>query len=103
MLRANASRGSIIGEPGEPLTDEGAGSFFFQAEDGIRDIGVTGVQTCALPISCTDTLRSALLYCPRCRCQRYIDCVQPIATVHSTSRQGACGKRTHVCLAHYRE
>src|SRR3712207_6980031 len=28
---------------------------FFQAEDGIRDIGVTGVQTCALPI-----LREAL-------------------------------------------
>src|SRR3712207_517599 len=25
--------------------------FFFQAEDGIRDIGVAGVQTCALPIS----------------------------------------------------
>src|SRR3712207_7981682 len=25
-------------------------NFFFQAEDGIRDIGVTGVQTCALPI-----------------------------------------------------
>src|SRR3712207_1826956 len=24
---------------------------FFQAEDGMRDIGVTGVQTCALPIS----------------------------------------------------
>src|SRR3712207_7144138 len=35
--------------------------FFFQAEDGIRDIGVTGVQTCALPIwlaskpSCSST------------------------------------------------
>src|SRR3712207_8973437 len=27
--------------------------FFFQAEDGIRDIGVTGVQTCALPICVT--------------------------------------------------
>src|SRR3989440_9461490 len=26
------------------------GSFFFQAEDGIRDLIVTGVQTCALPI-----------------------------------------------------
>src|SRR2546429_2643608 len=26
--------------------------FFFQAEDGIRDVAVTGVQTCALPISC---------------------------------------------------
>src|SRR5256886_10126501 len=31
--------------------------FFFQAEDGIRDLTVTGVQTCALPIS--------LLSCPR--------------------------------------
>src|SRR5690606_40544566 len=28
--------------------------FFFQAEDGIRDFHVTGVQTCALPISETD-------------------------------------------------
>src|SRR5256886_10157371 len=27
--------------------------FFFQAEDGIRDLTVTGVQTCALPISNT--------------------------------------------------
>src|SRR3712207_8894227 len=32
--------------------------FFFQAEDGIRDIGVTGVQTCALPI-CRRCARSA--------------------------------------------
>ena len=29
--------------------------FFFQAEDGIRDYKVTGVQTCALPI-CPDKL-----------------------------------------------
>ena len=28
----------------------GWGVFFFQAEDGIRDWSVTGVQTCALPI-----------------------------------------------------
>src|SRR5690606_40940092 len=28
------------------------GDFFFQAEDGIRDFHVTGVQTCALPILC---------------------------------------------------
>src|SRR2546429_5362635 len=27
--------------------------FFFQAEDGIRDVAVTGVQTCALPIFVT--------------------------------------------------
>src|SRR5690606_40323289 len=30
--------------------------FFFQAEDGIRDFHVTGVQTCALPISARDSL-----------------------------------------------
>src|SRR5690606_39789793 len=29
--------------------------FFFQAEDGIRDFHVTGVQTCALPISLLST------------------------------------------------
>src|SRR3989449_4704194 len=34
--------------------------FFFQAEDGIRDVAVTGVQTCALPISITGA-RIALL------------------------------------------
>src|SRR5260370_3033178 len=31
--------------------------FFFQAEDGIRDSSVTGVQTCALPISCLSVRR----------------------------------------------
>src|SRR5258708_30190439 len=33
--------------------------FFFQAEDGIRDDLVTGVQTCALPISCGVTCECA--------------------------------------------
>src|SRR2546430_8845412 len=37
--------------PGSPTTWSGAYVFFFQAEDGIRDLTVTGVQTCALPIS----------------------------------------------------
>src|SRR5256886_8533263 len=32
--------------------------FFFQAEDGIRDLTVTGVQTCALPI-CDPQRRTA--------------------------------------------
>src|SRR5256885_3021824 len=36
--------------------------FFFQAEDGIRDYKVTGVQTCALPISSSAALaRSTLM------------------------------------------
>src|SRR5690606_40366676 len=34
--------------------------FFFQAEDGIRDFHVTGVQTCALPISARLRLLGAL-------------------------------------------
>src|SRR5438876_6027870 len=40
MLLSGATRGSGLGKFG----------FFFQAEDGIRDGRVTGVQTCALPI-----------------------------------------------------
>src|SRR2546430_6961112 len=34
--------------------------FFFQAEDGIRDLTVTGVQTCALPISRSGSLHGSL-------------------------------------------
>ena len=35
----------------EGACDDDVFNFFFQAEDGIRDRLVTGVQTCALPIS----------------------------------------------------
>ena len=35
--------------------------FFFQAEDGIRDLIVTGVQTCALPILKTDSEQEVVL------------------------------------------
>src|SRR5437667_6042725 len=38
--------------------------FFFQAEDGIRDRDVTGVQTCALPIYGLD---GSVCVCPRLR------------------------------------
>src|SRR5437867_7684446 len=47
MLRTSA------GPSGIPAVDPGNAAyapFFFQAEDGIRDRTVTGVQTCALPI-----------------------------------------------------
>src|SRR2546430_6484254 len=39
--------------------------FFFQAEDGIRDLTVTGVQTCALPISERVKIASARSVPPR--------------------------------------
>src|SRR2546430_3203488 len=35
---------------GSPRPDDSLFFFFFQAEGGIRDLTVTGVQTCALPI-----------------------------------------------------
>src|SRR5688572_32441904 len=45
--------------------------FFFQAEDGIRDLTVTGVQTCALPISSLNSRRPrSALRQKRSRCVR---------------------------------
>src|SRR2546429_2604073 len=41
--------------------------FFFQAEDGIRDVAVTGVQTCALPI-CRGTARWSARWSRAARC-----------------------------------
>src|SRR5256886_3931657 len=35
--------------------------FFFQAEDGIRDLTVTGVQTCALPICLTRAAKIVMI------------------------------------------
>src|SRR5256885_7162396 len=43
--------------------------FFFQAEDGIRDYKVTGVQTCALPISPLPPTTSSF-GCRACPCSR---------------------------------
>src|SRR5688500_19197653 len=40
--------------------------FFFQAEDGIRDYKVTGVQTCALPIYRSSAQGTRTLPCPPC-------------------------------------
>src|SRR5437868_11783519 len=44
------SSSSIVISPVLNFTTLTFCSFFFQAEDGIRDRNVTGVQTCALPI-----------------------------------------------------
>src|SRR2546422_6404147 len=47
--------------------------FFFQAEDGIRDVAVTGVQTCALPIFPVPGFRRA----PRAKDRRGADRREP--------------------------
>src|SRR5437773_8307284 len=62
--------------------------FFFQAEDGIRDRDVTGVQTCALPISRAGTPRNDTRArgrdpAPRSRLPR----------TRVTAREAGCGMR----------
>src|SRR5687768_18055599 len=59
--------------------------FFFQAEDGIRDVAVTGVQTCALPISrAHTTLQRAQARMRRARTRRASEEATP--TTHATMR-----------------
>src|SRR5256886_9425812 len=66
--------------------------FFFQAEDGIRDLTVTGVQTCALPISSSTITRSQR--CRRissaCRRERARSC-DTIALVTFSQSSGSLG------------
>src|SRR5256886_4099236 len=49
--RRNSDRNLLRAEDGSLFF------FFFQAEDGIRDLTVTGVQTCALPILAHNAVR----------------------------------------------
>src|SRR3712207_7699413 len=63
------------------------GLFFFQAEDGIRDIGVTGVQTCALPIFPLTLIRSLCvpgLSVRRVRPRRFL---RPLRRSSASTRQ----------------
>src|SRR5438132_13202849 len=55
-----------------PLVRLSFSFFFFQAEDGIRDHCVTGVQTCALPISRPPATRACARSpaCATCRSRR---------------------------------
>src|SRR5688500_19514033 len=71
--------------------------FFFQAEDGIRDYKVTGVQTCALPISALCMMprtaevmvRAPALRTPRMVMQR---CSASITTITPRSEERRVGK-----------
>src|SRR3712207_2464048 len=49
-IRGNHKQSKGIGDTQAFACRSMGDAVFFQAEDGIRDIGVTGVQTCALPI-----------------------------------------------------
>src|SRR5699024_11412161 len=64
--------------------------FFFQAEDGIRDRNVTGVQTCALPIS-LHSLEMPRLY------HRWT--VSGLKLEYSAARSCVMSRRTHKVMA----
>src|SRR5439155_17290070 len=68
---------------GQPLGfDRRSLPFFFQAEDGIRDGHVTGVQTCALPISAISS-----------RTSRSVSCSIASAISSSSTPRGTCTSR----------
>src|SRR5438034_9739778 len=64
--------------------------FFFQAEDGIRDHCVTGVQTCALPIS--RALRAAVRRRIALRLESRVQDVWPIMPGSERSEERRVGK-----------
>src|SRR5262249_61562992 len=61
--------------------------FFFQAEDGIRYWSVTGVQTCALPISSLDAVERFLAFLPGPGCLR----VLPASSAEEAVQRGGGG------------
>src|SRR2546430_8439309 len=76
--------------------------FFFQAEDGIRDLTVTGVQTCALPICVTGSVVvnyntssrvKQFLWAGRMAAGEYVYCIQYAARQHQR-RRGCRGARS---------
>src|SRR2546430_10070273 len=75
--------------------------FFFQAEDGIRDLTVTGVQTCALPI-CRVPVRPPVLelVCREIDEPRavlvHIAKQKVVRTVREAQRNGTCLDRVEV-------
>src|SRR5215203_2428832 len=66
--------------------------FFFQAEDGIRDIGVTGVQTCALPISRWDLSRIAASSAPSFLSQRLLSSISSRKAPHREMMAARCSR-----------
>src|SRR5206468_9578767 len=101
--------------------------FFFQAEDGIRDLIVTGVQTCALPISAMTTTLVAMVRfalniprrarpcakhtanaasdraAPKPKAGAWVPATNPWAKPRSEERRVGKEGRTRGALEHYKE
>src|SRR2546430_4613644 len=69
--------------------------FFFQAEDGIRDLTVTGVQTCALPISFRGTQKRRRQYDRDRALQRLQNEVSTLVAHVRTPRRARGNRQDH--------
>src|SRR5438874_7664968 len=71
--------------------------FFFQAEDGIRDLYVTGVQTCALPIYENTNSAGADRGCRRL----FRDCESAVYPLNAPPQTnlGSCDEQSHFLQA----
>src|SRR5207237_3092036 len=74
--------------------------FFFQAEDGIRDSSVTGVQTCALPICILGIMSSTFdietgILCWLCRRLRLIERPECMVRRFAASKSGVTAWSAH--------
>src|SRR5256884_281032 len=78
--------------------------FFFQAEDGIRDLAVTGVQTCALPIYLTQSIETVELARLRVELDGEPHAVagRDVADLLDAARGGLDVARAHVDGTHHR-
>src|SRR5256885_14784404 len=86
--------------------------FFFQAEDGIRDYKVTGVQTCALPILCGQGSAKMLQFLygthmfvaivdDEARTYRYHHLIREVLQTELQARDPAREKQLHEAAAQY--
>src|SRR5438046_3303238 len=68
--------------------------FFFQAEDGIRDWSVTGVQTCALPIYLVKLLETTFLFkiLKECRLEKFYEIDRGDSWMIARSEERRVGK-----------
>src|SRR3989449_3436024 len=75
--------------------------FFFQAEDGIRDVAVTGVQTCALPISHKFCRHRLIYIVERTQVSNIAETRPPCSRLQSTDL--GSGAKKFLCNVLYRE
>src|SRR5256885_12330459 len=76
--------------------------FFFQAEDGIRDYKVTGVQTCALPILERGTRRIAQVERRECQRNRRVSAEQDCDVSETYKMKIVTSKRSQALLKRLR-